>query len=65
ILFEVNSAYSTVGLNLGIPGKDCSLSGSFVSLSKVVMLFVMVRGRNRGLPLAIDRSILLPPARWV
>jgi hypothetical protein len=24
------------------------------------MLFVMVRGRHRGLPLAIDRSILLP-----
>jgi potassium uptake Trk family protein len=60
ILFEVTSAYGTVGLSTGIPGKDYSLSGSFASLSKVVMLFVMVRGRHRGLPLAIDRSILLP-----
>ncbi|KAH9861008.1 hypothetical protein IAQ61_010744 [Plenodomus lingam] len=60
ILFEVTSAYGTVGLSTGIPGKDYSLSGSFASLSKVVLLFVMVRGRHRGLPLAIDRSILLP-----
>jgi potassium uptake Trk family protein len=60
ILFEVTSAYGTVGLSTGIPGQDYSLSGSFATLSKVVMLFVMVRGRHRGLPLAIDRSILLP-----
>ncbi|KAJ4339648.1 hypothetical protein N0V87_003089 [Didymella glomerata] len=60
VLFEVTSAYGTVGLSTGVPGKDYSLSGSFASLSKVVMLFVMVRGRHRGLPLAIDRSILLP-----
>jgi potassium uptake Trk family protein len=60
VLFEVTSAYGTVGLSLGIPGKDYSLCGDFASLSKVVMLFTMVRGRHRGLPLAIDRSILLP-----
>jgi potassium uptake Trk family protein len=60
ILFEVTSAYGTVGLSTGIPGQNYSLSGDFASLSKVVMLFVMIRGRHRGLPLAIDRSILLP-----
>jgi potassium uptake Trk family protein len=60
VLFEVTSAYGTVGLSLGVPGKDYSLCGDFASLSKVVMLFAMVRGRHRGLPLAIDRSILLP-----
>jgi potassium uptake Trk family protein len=60
LLFEVTSAYGTVGLSTGVPGKSYSLSGSFATLSKVVMLFVMVRGRHRGLPLAIDRSILLP-----
>jgi potassium uptake Trk family protein len=60
ILFEVTSAYGTVGLSTGIPDQDYSLCGSFASLSKIVMLFVMVRGRHRGLPLAIDRSILLP-----
>jgi Trk-type K+ transport system membrane component len=60
ILFEVTSAYGTVGLSTGVPGQDYSLCGSFASLSKVVLLFVMVRGRHRGLPFAIDRSILLP-----
>ena len=60
ILFEVTSAYGTVGLSLGVPGKDYSLCGDFASLSKVVLLFAMLRGRHRGLPLAIDRSILLP-----
>ncbi|KAF2441182.1 potassium transport protein-like protein 1 [Karstenula rhodostoma CBS 690.94] len=60
LLFEVTSAYGTVGLSTGVPGEDISLSGRFASLSKVVMLFVMIRARHRGLPLAIDRSILLP-----
>lgn len=60
ILFEVTSAYGTVGLSTGVPYDQYSLSGAFRTLSKVVMLFVMVRGRHRGLPLAIDRSILLP-----
>jgi hypothetical protein len=60
ILFEVTSAYGTVGLSTGVPGQDYSFCGSFASLSKIVLLFVMVRGRHRGLPLAIDRSILLP-----
>jgi potassium uptake Trk family protein len=60
ILFEVTSAYGTVGLSTGVPRQDYSFCGSFASLSKIVLLFVMVRGRHRGLPLAIDRSILLP-----
>jgi hypothetical protein len=60
ILFEVTSAYGTVGLSTGVPYDSYSLSGAFQSLSKVIMLAVMLRGRHRGLPLAIDRSILLP-----
>ncbi|KAI4687990.1 uncharacterized protein J4E84_004918 [Alternaria hordeiaustralica] len=60
ILFEVTSAYGTVGLSLGVPGKNTSLCGDFASLSKVVLMAAMLRGRHRGLPLAIDRSILLP-----
>jgi hypothetical protein len=60
IFFEVTSAYGTVGLSTGVPYDDYSLSGAFQSLSKVIMLAVMLRGRHRGLPLAIDRSILLP-----
>jgi len=60
IMFEVVSAYGTVGLSTGVPGKDYSLCGSMASLSRIVLCCVMVRGRHRGLPLAIDRSILLP-----
>jgi len=60
ILFEVTSAYGTVGLSLGVPYDAYSLSGAFKDGSKVVMCIVMLRGRHRGLPLAIDRSILLP-----
>ena len=60
ILFEVVSGYGTVGLSTGVPYDDYSLSGQFHTLSKIVMLAVMLRGRHRGLPLAIDRSILLP-----
>jgi hypothetical protein len=60
IFFEVTSAYGTVGLSTGVPYDDYSLSGAFQSLSKVIMLAIMLRGRHRGLPLAIDRSILLP-----
>ena len=60
ILFEVTSAYGTVGLTTGVPYDSYSLSGAFHKFSKVVMLFVMVRGRHRGLPMAIDRSILFP-----
>ncbi|KAF2083681.1 TrkH-domain-containing protein, partial [Saccharata proteae CBS 121410] len=60
LLFEVTSAYGTVGLSTGVPYNQHSLSGAFQTGSKVVMLAVMLRGRHRGLPLAIDRSILLP-----
>jgi hypothetical protein len=60
LLFEVTSAYGTVGLSTGVSYDKYSLSGAFQTLSKVIMLAVMLRGRHRGLPLAIDRSILLP-----
>lgn len=37
-----------------------SLSGRFRTLSKLVVIAVMLRGRHRGLPVAIDRAVLLP-----
>lgn len=37
-----------------------SLCGDFRTISKLVLCAVMIRGRHRGLPVAIDRSILLP-----
>ena len=60
VLFEVTSGYGTVGVSTGVPYDAYSLSGAFHKFSKVIMLFVMIRGRLRGLPLAIDRSILIP-----
>jgi hypothetical protein len=37
-----------------------SFSGAFRPLSKLIMCVVMLRGRHRGLPVAIDRAVMLP-----
>lgn len=37
-----------------------SFSGAFTPLSKLIVCVVMLRGRHRGLPVAIDRAVLLP-----
>ncbi|KAF9650993.1 TrkH-domain-containing protein [Thelephora ganbajun] len=60
IIFELVSAYGTVGLSLGIPTANYSLSGVFHPLSKLIVCLVMLRGRHRGLPVAIDRAVMLP-----
>lgn len=60
VLFEIISAYGTVGLSLGYPGINASFSAEFRSLSKLIIVAMMLRGRHRGLPYALDRAILLP-----
>lgn len=60
VLFEVVSAYSTVGLSLGYPGVDTSFSGQFNIISKLVIIALEIRGRHRGLPYTVDRAVLLP-----
>ncbi|KAH7409274.1 putative potassium ion transporter [Cadophora sp. MPI-SDFR-AT-0126] len=60
LLFEIVSAYGTVGLSLGHPGVNTSLSGEFTVVSKLVIIAMQVRGRHRGLPYKLDRAILLP-----
>ncbi|KZV69989.1 hypothetical protein PENSPDRAFT_651888 [Peniophora sp. CONT] len=60
IVFELVSAYGTVGLSLGLPFANYSLSGKLSVLSKLVVICVMIRGRHRGLPVAIDRAVVLP-----
>lgn len=37
-----------------------SLSGAFHRLSKLILCAVMLRGRHRGLPVALDRAVMLP-----
>jgi potassium uptake Trk family protein len=60
VLFEIVSAYGTVGLSLGYPNTNASFSAQFKPLSKLIMITMMLRGRHRGLPYALDRAILLP-----
>ncbi|KAG1824448.1 cation transport protein-domain-containing protein [Suillus subaureus] len=60
IIFELVSAYGTVGLSLGIPTENYSFSGALKPLSKLILCLVMLRGRHRGLPVAIDRAVVFP-----
>ncbi|PPQ64955.1 hypothetical protein CVT26_015675 [Gymnopilus dilepis] len=60
IIFELVSAYGTVGLSLGIPDQNYSFAGAMHTLSKLIICLVMLRGRHRGLPVAIDRAVMLP-----
>lgn len=60
ILFEVVSAYGTVGLSLGYAWTESSLSSQFRNISKLVILAMQVRGRHRGLPYALDHAVMLP-----
>lgn len=60
ILFEIISAYGTVGLSLGYPTINASFSGEFRTLSKLVIIAMQIRGRHRGLPYELDRAVLLP-----
>lgn len=60
VIFELVSAYGTVGLSLGAGDNNYSLSGQLRTLSKLVIIVVMIRGRHRGLPVAIDRAVMLP-----
>ncbi|CCE79322.1 Piso0_001379 [Millerozyma farinosa CBS 7064] len=60
ILFEIISAYGTVGLSLGYPNFDPSFSGKFTKISKLVIIAMMIRGRHRGLPYTLDRAVMLP-----
>lgn len=60
VLFEIISAYGTVGLSLGYPNVNTSFSGQFKVLSKLIIIAMQIRGRHRGLPYEVDRAILLP-----
>lgn len=60
VLFEIVSAYGTVGLSLGYPGTNASFSAQFKPLSKLIIVAMMLRGRHRGLPYALDQAIMLP-----
>jgi len=60
ILFEVISAYGTVGLSIGYGSLATSLSAVFHPFSKFCIIVLMILGRHRGLPLSLDRALQLP-----
>lgn len=60
VLFEIVSAYGTVGLSMGYPGINASFSAELKTLSKLIIIAMQIRGRHRGLPYELDRAILLP-----
>ncbi|ATY61688.1 Cation transporter [Cordyceps militaris] len=60
IIFEVASAYGTVGISVGTPSGAYSFSGTWYTGSKLILCLVMLRGRHRGLPTALDHAIRLP-----
>ncbi|CEJ80602.1 hypothetical protein VHEMI00776 [[Torrubiella] hemipterigena] len=60
IIFEVVSAYGTVGISVGVPTAAYSFCGAWHTASKLVLCLVMIRGRHRGLPVALDHAVRLP-----
>lgn len=60
VIFEVVSAYGCVGISVGLPNQAYSFSGGWHWPSKLVLCLVMIRGRHRGLPVALDRAVRLP-----
>jgi len=60
IIFEVISGYGSVGISVGLPNVAYSFCGGWHTLSKLILCAVMIRGRHRGLPVAIDKAVLLP-----
>lgn len=60
VIYECVSAFGNVGASTGYPNTATSQAGQYRTLSKLVLIILMYKGRHRGLPASIDRSILLP-----
>lgn len=61
IIFEVSSAFGTVGLTLSTAA--CSLSGFVSTFSKFVFMMLMLVGRHRGLPYNMSPKVDIPKRR--
>ncbi|KAK3379728.1 cation transport protein-domain-containing protein [Lasiosphaeria ovina] len=60
IMFEIVSGYANNGISIGVPWDAFSFCGSWQLGSKLILFLVMLRGRHRGLPVALDRAVRLP-----
>ncbi len=56
-LFEVSSAFGTVGLSLGFGTSNASLSGAYSIPSKLWIIVLMICGAHRGVPENADSAI--------
>lgn len=56
-LFEVASAFGTVGLSMGFSGSNTSLCGAYSIPSKMVIMILMIVGAHRTLPENIDAAV--------
>lgn len=59
VVFEIASAFGTVGLSVGVPGKNYSYSGILYAVSRFIILLIMFCGRHRGLPESIDPAVAI------
>eukprot|EP00746_Dinoflagellata_sp_MGD_P014527 gnl/MRDRNA2_/MRDRNA2_131881_c0_seq1.p1 gnl/MRDRNA2_/MRDRNA2_131881_c0~~gnl/MRDRNA2_/MRDRNA2_131881_c0_seq1.p1 ORF type:complete len:657 (-),score=87.20 gnl/MRDRNA2_/MRDRNA2_131881_c0_seq1:149-2119(-) len=57
VIFEMASAYGTVGLSLGYRNAAYSFSGAWCQKSQFLLILAMLLGRLRGLPDSIDPSV--------
>jgi Trk-type K+ transport system membrane component len=57
MVFELFSAYGTVGLSLGYRNACWSFSGAWGRPAQFLLILVMLLGRLRGLPNSIDPSV--------
>jgi trk system potassium uptake protein TrkH len=64
VLFEVTSAFGTVGLSMGLPDAPVSLSGGFSALGKLLIVLTMFLGRLG--PVTVGAALLVrrPAARY-
>lgn len=62
VAFEVFSGFCNIGLSVGLPNQSYALSGSWSKISKLFMCALMLRGRQRTLPVGMDRAVQLPHA---
>jgi Trk-type K+ transport system membrane component len=59
VVFEVVSRYGSVE-SPRLPDQAYNFSGGWHIVSKLILYADMLRGRHRGLPVAIDRAVLPP-----
>lgn len=57
VLFELCSAFGTVGLSMGFGTSAASLSGAFSIPSKLIVMALMLVGAHRALPDNLDPAV--------